>query len=142
MFTSALRPKPPERVSTRRALPLSTSSMRDLLHLAQLAVEVRDARAFRRGDEDLHHAAVFLRRELARQTQALRTACPAMQQHHAAPNSAERATDDPQRLAARPSRAQARGVTLVEVVEEAIDAAGHARLRHAVRERVSRPSSA
>ena len=27
MFTSALRPKPPERVSTRRALPLSTSSI-------------------------------------------------------------------------------------------------------------------
>ena len=69
MFTSALRPKPPERVSTRRALPLLDFVHRDLLHLTQLPVEIADARAFGRRDEDLHHAAVFLRREFARQTQ-------------------------------------------------------------------------
>ena len=42
---------------------------RDLLDLTQLPVEILDARAFGRRDEDLHHAAVFLRREFARQAQ-------------------------------------------------------------------------
>ena len=70
MLTSALRPKPPERVMHASRIAVLHFVHRDVLDLAQLPVEVLDARAFGRGDEDLHHAAVFLRREFARQAQA------------------------------------------------------------------------
>ena len=58
------------------------------------------------------------------------------EQHHEHAEQRERAADDPQRPAAGDGAAQARGVAIVEIVEHAVDAAGHARLRHAVGEQL------
>ena len=54
----------------------------DRLDLAQLPVEILDARAFRRGDEDAHESAIFLRCELGGQAQS-RERNPE-HEHHAA----------------------------------------------------------
>ena len=111
---------------------------RDFLDLAQLPVEVRDARAFRRGDEDAHEGAVFLRRELARKLRSPENGKPNTNSSSTTPNSASAPpTIHSGRLPVERA-AQTRGIAVVEIVEHAIDAARHARLRHAVGEQLRR----
>ena len=104
VFTSALRPKPPRAHVDAPRIAVLHLVHGDGLDLAQLPVEVLDAGALGRGDEDADHArgppAARARSECA----ARRTAIPITNSTTQHAEQRQRTADDPHRLAARAGR--------------------------------------